>query len=133
MLNFFCILLASVVCLSFSFAVQAAPKCLMGFTPWPYDLTEKAQKATFDLIQTPGNIISHHLDNGVPWVEALSDAPLPRNLVQEWQRRMAARRKGQKIFLSITPLDFDRSGLAKYWSNAGEGQPLPKRLTRRCY
>lgn len=99
---------------------------LMGFTPWPSDLTEAALNQTYEFIARNGNIISHHLDNGVPWPEAKNNRPFPAHLKNDWQKRIDMTPAGHKILLSITPLDFGRKGLAKYWGETGDGQDLPK-------
>jgi len=39
----------------------------MGFTPWPYDLSEKAVNETYDFINSNATISAHHLDGCGPW------------------------------------------------------------------
>ena len=103
----------------------------MGFTPWPYDLTEQAVNDTYNFINSNATIISHHLDGGVPWTEALQGAPLPKHLLSEWQKRKQKTGKHLKTFLSITPVNFARDGIASYWGDKSDNQPLPKQWANK--
>lgn len=105
----------------------------MGFTPWPYDLTIEAQAKTYDFITENGTIISHHLDNGIPWEEALREAPLPSTVIANWKKRKQNSSSDLKIFLSITPINFSRDGLSGYWNEAGDNQPLPERWKGKSF
>lgn len=98
----------------------------IGFTPWPYDLTEQAVNETYSFINENASMISHHFDGGVPWVEALEKEELPDHLQSEWAKRRANTDAHLKIFLSLTPLNFDRDALAPYWGDSSENLPLPK-------
>ena len=42
------------------FASTQKQQTYMGFTPWPYDLTEEAVDGTYDFILKNGNIVAHH-------------------------------------------------------------------------
>lgn len=97
----------------------------MGFTPWPPDATVDAVNSVYDFIGKHADLISHHLDNGIPWDEALNGTELPKNLLDNWNWRKSKTPTGAKVFVSITPLDFSRANIAPYWSNAGDNQPLP--------
>lgn len=99
----------------------------MGFTPWPYDLTTEAEAKTYGFITKNGTIISHHLDNGIPWEEALNNARLPSTVIKNWKTRKQKSGTDIKIFLSITPINFSRDGLSDYWNEKGDNQPLPKK------
>lgn len=96
----------------------------LGFSPWPTDYSFAGIDRTYDFIAENGDIIVHHLDNGVPWEEALVMAPLPVHLSREWQARRDKTSEGMPIFLALTPLNFGRNGLAAAWTDAGEGQAL---------
>jgi len=103
----------------------------MGFTPWPYDLTEKALDDTYSFINKNATIIAHHLDGGVPWPEALKNRALPASVISDWKKRQSKTGDHLKVFLSITPLNFGRNGLASYWSKNGDNQPLPEDWKRK--
>ena len=97
----------------------------IGFSPWPYDLTEQAVNKTYDFINNNATIIAHHLDGGVPWNEALAGSEFPSHLKQDWNRRISMTGPHLKTFLSITPLSFDRDSLALNWGETADNQPLP--------
>lgn len=103
---------------------SAARTFYMGFQPWPYDFTDEAVRDAYAFIGAHGDIISQHLDNGVPWQEALDGKEFPKNLNDEWSFRRATTPKGHAIFLSVNPLNIYRNGLAMSWTEAGGGQPL---------
>lgn len=108
-----------------AFASTQKQQTYMGFTPWPYDLTEEAVDGTYDFILKNGNIVAHHLDNGIPWQEALDNKTYPKHLAQDWNNRRERTPDTHRIFLSITPIGFDRSSLSPYWGEQGDNQPLP--------
>ena len=86
----------------------------MGFTPLPWDFTEEAFRDTYRRISENGDIVAHHLDEGVPWTEALEGRPYAENVRADIARRKA-NTKGREVFLSVTPLALDRQSLANYW------------------
>ncbi|MDZ7784553.1 MAG: hypothetical protein U5K56_16980 [Halioglobus sp.] len=49
----------------------------MGFTPWPFDSTITALNTTDDLIEENGDLVAHHLKQGIPWQEALTGSTYP--------------------------------------------------------
>lgn len=95
----------------------------MGFTPFPYAISTAAIDYVYEKIATDADIISHHFDNGVPWVEALSGDDFHPNLISDWQYKLAKTPAGHKIFLSVTPISIDRDSLAPYRGEEG-GMPL---------
>ncbi len=97
----------------------------LGFSPWPPDLSLDGLDRAYDFIAENGNIILHHFDNGVPWVEALANQPFPDHLMREWTSRRERTPPDMPILLALTPLDMTRSNLALAWTKSGEGQPLP--------
>ena len=105
----------------------------LGFTPWPYDMTVEAVEKTNEFIVNNSSIISHHLDNGVPWEEALFEEEYPEHLQKDWGGRIKTTPESHKIFLSVTPINFARSGLSPNWSNKGDNQPLPKAWQERGF
>lgn len=88
---------------------------LMGMTPWPYDFTEEAVDNTYRTVAEHTDLIVHHFDNGIPWEEALTGKPYHRNVVNEIKTRVNHLEKGKKVYVSVTPLSFDRKRLADYW------------------
>lgn len=109
-------------------AALAAPgdarRVLMGFTPWPYDLTWNALVDTYRFIGTNADIISHHIEEGVPWTEAAADTSFSASFMQDWDQRRRMTSAGCRIFLSLSPLNQSRSGMALYRGSSPQ-MPLP--------
>jgi|Deesub1362A_J573_1020465.scaffolds.fasta_scaffold03379_4 hypothetical protein len=97
----------------------------MGFNRWPSDLTQEAVEEMYAFIAQHGDLILHHLDNGVPWPEALQGAPFSQHLREDWASSRAAAPPGHLVFVAITPLNTDRDGLARYHGEQ-DNMPLPK-------
>ncbi|GAB4296936.1 MAG: hypothetical protein Kow0098_20610 [Ignavibacteriaceae bacterium] len=86
----------------------------LGFTPFPYDVTSAAVEYSYNKIKDEADIISHHFDDGVPWQEAYDGTEFHPNIISDWQYRLAQTPVSHKIFLSVTPINFERNGLAAY-------------------
>jgi hypothetical protein len=86
----------------------------MGTTPFPYEVSEAAVNFTYEKIEQNTDIINHHFDNGVPWVEALTDDDFNAHVQNDWNFRKSRTPVNHKIYLSVTPLSFSRTGLAPY-------------------
>lgn len=83
----------------------------MGFTPWPFDATPAAIDATWSAVHANGDLVSQHLEEGVPWPEAASGAPFPpalEALLADRKRRA----NGARQLLALNPLDLSRTRLA---------------------
>ena len=104
----------------------------MGFTPLPYDLTPEAFAETYIRIGDHGDIVSHLLDEGVPWRAAASGTTFHPNVEADIARRLSGTRKNSAVFLSVTPLAQDRISLAGEWAESG-GMPLPEDLQGRPF
>jgi hypothetical protein len=90
----------------------------MGFTPFPYEISVAAVNDVYAKLETDADIINHHFDNGVPWVEALNEQPFHQAIADDWNFRKSKTSANHKIYLSVTPLNALRTGLASY--RAGE-------------
>src|SRR5262245_31252957 len=95
---------------------------LMGFTLWPADLSDEGLRTAQDFAYAHGDIVSVALIGGIPWPEALDGKPFAKSVQDGLTYRAPA---GKKLFLSISPLDKDRRGLAPYWGEQ-ENLALPK-------
>jgi hypothetical protein len=105
----------------------------MGFTPWPYDFTDKAVQATYTSINDHADLILHHMDTGIPWQEALDGTPYPPPVLAAIEERVQQRRPGQKVYLSITPNALaDRNRIADYWADE-EHLSLPDHWAGRTF
>ena len=104
-------------------AVPPTRPFYMGFTPWPYDFDDAAINYTDQTIKDHGDLVLFHLDNGVPWPEALSGQPFPKAMQTDLDH-MKATSSGRKVYVSASPLAHNRTDLALYWSTDTH-QPLP--------
>jgi hypothetical protein len=96
----------------------------MGFTPFPYEISAEGVNYVYDKLNSDADIINHHFDNGVPWTEALSGAEFSQAIKDDWNYRKSKTSPNHKIYLSVTPLDFTRTGLAAF-RGASDNMPLP--------
>lgn len=96
----------------------------MGFSPWVYDATVEAQHWVYDKVGTEGDVISHHLEEGVPWVEAFANQPYAESFRNELAFRKSKHIAGQKIVVQISPLNVARTGIADY-RGTEINMPLP--------
>lgn len=110
------------------YAGPATRSFLMGFTRWPADLTHEGIASAEDYAYAHGDIVSVPFIGGIPWAEALDKKPYPRDVQDHLNYRPPA---GKKLFLSISPLDKDRRGLAPYWAET-DNQPLPPPWNREA-
>ena len=94
----------------------------MGFTLWPADLSAQGLQIAEDFVRSHGDIVSLMFVGGIPWPEALAGKPFAADVQHKMSYRPPA---GKKLFLSISPLNKDRRGLAPYWGER-ENLPLPK-------
>jgi hypothetical protein len=101
----------------------------MGFTPWPSELSLQGLKTAADFIEREADLVSLMLMGGIPWQEALDGKPFSADV----ERQLAYKPpRGHELFLSISPLNMDRKGLAPYWS-ARDNQPLPPEWAARRF
>ncbi len=94
---------------------------LMGFTRWPSDLTAEGLTIAQNFAHAHGDIVSVMFIGGVPWHEAAENKPFSRDLQNHFSYRPPA---GKKLFLSTSPLNMGRDGLAPYWGES-DNLPLP--------
>ena len=103
----------------------------MGFTPWPYAATLQAVGDTYAKVHAHGDLITHHLDSGVPWPEAYADAPpynagYNANVEGELDQRLANTDALMPVLLAVCPLNTQRNAPADYWgSSANMPRPSP--------
>jgi len=96
----------------------------MGFTRWPPAATAEAITEMYQFIGNHGDLLVHQLDGGVPWVEALDDAPFSSGVMDDWHGAREATPEGHQVFVALTPLDDSRSDLALYWGET-DNMALP--------
>ena len=96
----------------------------LGFTPWPYDASVEAVNFVYSEIASRGDIIAHHLDGGIPWQEALDETAYPATVESELNTRVAYTPNNKLVYLTVSPFNSARDGLAGYWNDSGTGQAL---------
>jgi len=101
----------------------------MGFTPWPPEISVQGLRTAEDFIRRNADIVSLMLIGGIPWQEALDGKPFSDDVERQLRYRPPA---GHELFLSISPLNMERKGLAPYWS-ARDNQPLPPEWAARRF
>lgn len=92
----------------------------MGFTPWPYDATLDALNTTYTLIQQHGDIVAHHLTEGVPWEAALNRTAYPAHLTREIDGRVSQTLSDKTVYLAIDSLSILREALIGNWGESGQ-------------
>ncbi len=93
---------------------------LMGFTPWPYDATIEAVNTTYEKAQQNGDIINHHIMQGIPWQQALDNTSYPANVEDEINSRISQTIAGKIILIELGSINGLRTGLANNWGQNGE-------------
>jgi hypothetical protein len=104
----------------------------LGFTPFPYAISDEAVRYTYNEIKQNADIVCQHFDDGVPWVEALSGAEFHINVRNDWTYRKSQQLSSQKLLLTFTPINFDRNGLANYKAEKTD-MPLPDEWKNRKF
>ncbi len=123
---FFCVILLTLTAISptYSQSDSTTRPYHLGFTPFPYDISQEAVDFVYDALENDSDIIAHHFDSGVPWEEALNNEPFAQEMLLDWLFRKSSTPDDHKIYLAITPINWDRDGLALY-RGAQEDMPLP--------
>lgn len=95
----------------------------LGFTDFPSAATQAAVDDAYRVIREDGDLSVYHMDGGVPWQEVAAGQPYHPALESDLARQSARRPPGHKLYLSVTPIDFHRSGLAPH-RGATSNEPL---------
>ncbi|MFK7741283.1 MAG: hypothetical protein AB8H80_13265 [Planctomycetota bacterium] len=90
----------------------------MGFTPWLPEATLAARAAIYERIQDDGDILAHHVMDGVPWQEAFDQTAYPASVEDDLSVRTTNTRPGKRIYLAIDSLNGPRTELAPNWGAA---------------
>lgn len=98
----------------------------MGFTPWPYATGLEAMQDTFDRIHAHSDITSFHLDEGVPWVEALNGNTYAAEYEDYLSLLLEERLEGDTVYVGVSSLNSSRNGIALYRGAEGNMElPYP--------
>ncbi len=104
----------------------------MGFTPFQYSWVEDTLTTTYQQIDKHADLILHHLDDGVPWVEAHEGVAFHENVEKDLNFRLNKRKPNQRIFVAATAIDFNRKELAGYWGS-GKSMKRPKKWRDKSF
>lgn len=98
---------------SSSSAPAATRSFWMGFSAWPWDATQVAVDWTWTTVRAEGDLVSSHLEEGVPWPQAAAGVasayPASYQGLIDTHRAQGA---GKRRLLSINALSVGRDGLA---------------------
>ncbi len=110
-------------------ARQASQPPLIGFTAFPYDLTEEAVERVHDIIVPNSNLYAIHLDQCLPWKEALSDSDFPAWLERDWSEIVPRIPRGHAVYVAFTPTATDRLSLVSQCGDReDEEEDLPREI-----
>lgn len=104
----------------------------LGMTPHPHDFTAQAFADTYKLLAKHVDLVAHHMDEGVPWEEALEGRPFDANVETDIKRRIDSTPAGKKVFLSVTPVSIERNGIAGVWAKDSH-MKRPAALATRAF
>jgi hypothetical protein len=93
----------------------------MGFTPWPYAATIEAVDNVYAFINTNGDLIAHHLQQGIPFTATdINDySTYHSNIRAEIDGRINKTATGKIIYLAIDSLNGARDDLTDLWESSG--------------
>lgn len=100
----------------------------LGFTPFPYDISLEAVDWTYQTLAKDSDMTVHSIDDGVPWNEALLDAPFPKKVTDDWKMRAERTPKNHVVYVQVNPLDLYKKGIATDLSAIPNGEWNQKRL-----
>ena len=108
------------------FSEQASRPYYLGFTPFPYAVSQPAIDFSYQEITNNADLVAHHLEEGVPWDELLLNqgvADWPADLQNSWAQRKAESPPGHISLVSISPISLLRNGIAPRPDSVGGGLP----------
>jgi len=110
-------------------AQQPPHSVLYGFTAFPYDLTVEAESRIDALISANASLYAIHMDECMPWAEALADKPFPKWLEESWKKDRGRIGAHQTVYVAVTPTSMDRHSLAPACgAREGSAGRLPSQL-----
>lgn len=121
------ILLAAALLVSFSpISAQddTGHAVLRGFTEFPFDTDLDAIDTARALTGPHSNLYAVHLDQCLPWMEAVDGRPLPEWLAARLLHARSRVPAGHAVYVAMTPTAMDRRSLAPT-CGAVEGEELP--------
>ncbi len=95
-----------------------------GFTAFPYDFSLDAVRKTHEIILPNSNLYAIHLDQCLPWKEALEGKPFPKWLRNDWNDVSSRIPKDHSVYVAVTPTQTDRRSLAE---QCGSSEDSPRK------
>ena len=86
----------------------------------------EAVEETRRFVRDNADLIAHHIE-GVPWAEALRDAPFPKEVLSDHESKRSMKPPGAKVYLAVSP---GRGDLKQPDEGA---TPLPPELKGKSY
>ena len=105
---------------------DATRSYFLGFTPFPYAVSQEAIDFSYAEITANADFVAHHLEEGIPWDELDADLGIdsfPSELKDGWAQRKAKSPPGHLTFVAVTPISLLRNGIAPRPSSIGGGLP----------
>lgn len=127
LLKFIIVITAVVLCFSCSNG-STSRSFYMGFTPWPYAATAQAITDTYSFINTEGDMVAHHFQQGIPFTasDTLDFNTFDPAVQNEINDRISKTAPGKVIYLAIDSLNGARDDLADLWeSDSNMLRPAP--------
>lgn len=89
----------------------------MGFTPWPYAATTQALADVYSFINSEGDLVAHHFQQGIPFTatNTLDFTTYHQNVQNEINDRISSTSSGKEIYLAIDSLNGARDDLTDLW------------------
>lgn len=103
----------SLVTLALGLSSPLRAEVLYGFTNFPHDLTPDAAAVVHGLTVPNSTLYAQHMDQCVPWHEAISGAPFPRWVQADLAEIRRLRSQQQTMYVALTPTMNDRQSLAE--------------------
>jgi hypothetical protein len=95
----------------------------LGFTDFPYARSQAAVNEARRVVAEEGDLAVFHFDGGVPWQESAAGTSYHPTFEGELAAQKAAVPAGHRIYLAVTPINFERNGLARH-RGTGTDEPL---------
>ncbi len=115
-------------------AGPARADVLYGFTAFPHDYTAESGDEVHALILPNETLYAQHMDQCLPWYEALSGDPFPAWLQGDLAEINSRKTKAQTLYVAMTPTANDRKSLAAACgAEEGEERDLPPEIAGAAF
>lgn len=107
----------------------AGADVLYGFTAFPHDYTSESTRQVHERVLPNETLYAQHMDQCLPWYEALSGDPFPAWLMGDLEEIRSYRTPAQTLYVAMTPTANDRHTMAAACgAEEGEERGLPEAL-----